>query len=102
MAHLVIDLGLPPLFRLSLLIQVLAAGLRLRLPPLLLRLIGGNLRPSLGGANITDNVVGTINYISITTSLVTGNIVSNVGGITSSGTNTNTTAIHNLVNTTFA
>lgn len=57
---------------------------------------------SAGSVNITDNVVSTIAYTSITRSIITGNIVANASGITASGTNTDTTAIHNLVSTTFA
>lgn len=57
---------------------------------------------ALGSLVVSSNIVGTIDYTSITRSLVTNNIVANGGGITSGGTNTDTHTVNNLVGTVYA
>lgn len=57
---------------------------------------------ALGSLVVSSNIVDTINYTSITRSLVTNNIVANGGGITSGGTNTDTHTVNNLVGTVYA
>ena len=57
---------------------------------------------SVTAVNVTGNQTNTLYYLNAVKCLVLHNNVFSSGGLTSSGTNTNTTAKDNLVNTTFA